>query len=57
MNIFAMSSSLALSPMYWASSVISLFITKILCPLILILLLKRNQIPLMKISVFTIQYS
>ena len=55
MGIFAMSSSSALSPMDWASSVISLFITKTLWPLILISLSKRNPILLMKINVSMIQ--
>lgn len=49
---FAMSSSLALSPMGSASSGISLFITRTLCSLILTLLLKRNPILLMKIKTF-----
>ena len=55
MDIFAMSSSLALSQTGWASSVISLFITKTLWHLILILLSKRNPTPLTKIKVFMIQ--
>lgn len=52
---FVMSSSSALSPMVWASSVISLSITKTLWRLILILLSKRNPTPPMKISVSMIQ--
>ena len=55
MDIFAMSSSLALSQTGWASSVISLFITKTLWHLILILLSKKNPTPLTKIKVFMIQ--
>lgn len=55
MDIFAMSSSLALSPTVLVLSVISLFTTKTLWRLILILLFKRNPIPLTKINVFTIQ--
>ena len=54
MGIFAMSSNLALSPMGWALSVISLSTTKTFWRPILILLSKRNRTPLMRISVFMI---